>query len=244
MDALIINTNYDPERTLNSVNRLIGMQVPGVAIFTSQIDETVVDLLAQRRIAAVYLDLGRVDTAVSNIVLEYGQGIAASLQYLRDLGHRRISYIGGPPNLLSIARRKEAFLHSAAQLDIEVVSVVDADFTVKGAYQACARVLEVDRPTAIMTGNDLSAIGVLHRAYDAGVRVPLELSVVGFDDILLAEYTQPALTTVAVPRQELGRLGFETLWAMLSDSNLAGREIRVPTQLKIRQSTAAPNPVA
>jgi LacI family transcriptional regulator len=101
-------------------------------------------------------------------------------------------------------------------------------------------VLEVDRPTAIMTGNDLTAIGVLHRAYDAGVRVPLELSVVGFDDILLAEYTQPALTTVAVPRQELGTIGFETLWAMLSDPHLAGREIRVPTQLKIRQSTAAP----
>ncbi len=240
MDALIINTNYDPQRTLNSVHRLIGMQVPGVAIFTSQIDETVVDLLAQRRVASVYLDLGRVDTAVSNIVLEYGQGVAASLQYLWDLGHRRISYIGGPAGMLSITRRKEAFLQSAARLGIEIVSVVESDFTVKGAYQACAKVLEGKRPTAIMTGNDLTAIGVLHRAYDAGVRVPQELSVVGFDDILLAEYTQPALTTVAVPRQELGRLGFETLWAMLSDPRLTGREIRVPTRLRIRQSAAAP----
>lgn len=240
MDALVINTNYDAQRTLNSVRRLIGMQVPGVAIFTSQIDETVVDLLAQRRVASVYLDLGRVDTAVSNIVLEYGQGISASLQYLWDLGHRRISYIGGPPGLLSIARRKDAFLQSAVKLGIEIVSVVDSDFTVKGAYQACAKILEGHRPTAIMTGNDLTAIGVLHRAYDAGLRVPEDLSVVGFDDILLAEYTQPALTTVAVPRQELGKLGFETLWAMMSDPLLTGRELRVPTQLRIRQSTAAP----
>jgi LacI family transcriptional regulator len=240
MDALIINTNYDAQRTLNSVHRLIGMQVPGVAIFTSQIDETVVDLLAQRRVASVYLDLGRVDTAVSNIVLEYGQGISASLEYLWDLGHRRISYIGGPPSLLSIARRKAAFLQSARRLGIEVVSVVDADFTVKGAYQACAPVLAGNRPTAIMTGNDLTAIGVLHRAYDAGLRVPHQLSVVGFDDILLAEYTQPALTTVVVPRQELGRLGFQTLWTMLSDPHLAGRELRVPTQLRIRQSAAPP----
>jgi LacI family transcriptional regulator len=240
MDALVINTNYDAQRTLNSVRRLIGMQVPGVAIFTSQIDETVVDLLAQRRVASVYLDLGRVDTAVSNIVLEYSQGIAASLQYLWDLGHRRISYIGGPPRLLSIARRKDAFLQSANKLGIEIVSVVDSDFTVKGAYQACAKVLEGNRPTAIMTGNDLTAIGVLHRAYDAGLRVPEDLSVVGFDDILLAEYTQPALTTVAVPRQELGKIGFETLWAMISDPQLTGREIRVPTQLRIRQSAAPP----
>lgn len=238
MDALVINTNYDAQRTLNSVRRLLGMQVPGVAIFTSQIEETVVDLLAQRRVAAVYLDLGRVDTAVSNIVLEYAQGIAASLQYLWDLGHRRISYIGGPPGLLSIARRKEAFLQSAIKLGVEIASIVDSDFTVKGAYQACAKVLEGKRPTAIMTGNDLTAIGVLHRAYDTGLHVPEELSVVGFDDILLAEYTQPALTTVAVPRMEIGKLGFETLWAMMSDPLLAGRELRVPTQLRIRQSAA------
>jgi LacI family transcriptional regulator len=240
MDALIINTNYDAQRTLNSVHRLIGMQVPGVAIFTSQIDEQVVDLLAQRRIASVYLDLGRVDTAVSNIVLEYAQGIEASLQYLWDLGHRKISYVSGPPGLLSIARRKNAFLHSAAKLGVEVMSVVDSDFTVKGAYQACAKILEGKRPTAIMTGNDLAAIGVLHCAYDSRLRVPEDLSVVGFDDILLAEYTQPALTTVAVPRQELGKLGFETLWTMMADPSLAGHEIRVPTELRIRQSTARP----
>jgi DNA-binding LacI/PurR family transcriptional regulator len=240
MDALVINTNYDAQRTLNSVRRLIGMQVPGVAIFTSQIDETVVDLLAQRRVASVYLDLGRVDTAVSNIVLEYGQGIAASLEYLWALGHRRISYIGGPPRLLSIARRKEAFLQSAAKLGIEVVSVLDSDFTVKGAYQVCAQILKSNLPTAIMTGNDLTAIGVLHRAYDAGLRVPEDLSVVGFDDILLAEYTQPALTTVAVPRQEIGSLAFETLWAMMSDPELTGRELRVPTKLRIRQSSGPP----
>jgi LacI family transcriptional regulator len=241
MDALIINTNYDAQRTLNSVRRLMGMQVPGMAIFTSQIDEHVVDLLAQRRVASVYLDLGRVDTAVSNIVLEYGQGIAASLQYLWDLGHRKISYISGPPGLLSISRRKEAFLQSAAKLGVEVMSVVDSDFTVKGAYQACSQVLAGKRPTAIMTGNDLAAIGVLHRAYDLRLRVPEDLSVVGFDDILLAEYTQPALTTVAVPRPELGRLGFETLWAMMSDPDLTGREIRIPTELRIRQSTAHRN---
>ncbi len=240
MDAMLINTNYDPQRTLNSVRRLIGMQVPGIAIFTSQIDDTVVDLLAQKRIAAVYLDLGRVDTAVSNIVLEYSQGIDASLQYLWDLGHRRISYISGPPGLLSIRRRKDAFLQSAARLGVEVASVVDSDFTVRGAYQACIKVLEGKRPSAIMAGNDLAAIGVLHRAYDAGIRVPQDLSVVGFDDILLAEFTQPALTTVAVPRPELGKIGFETLWAMLSDPHLTGREIRVPTTLRIRQSAAPP----
>jgi LacI family transcriptional regulator len=240
MDALVINTNYDAQRTLNSVRRLIGMQVPGVAIFTSQIEESVVDLLAQRGVAAVYLDLGRVGRAVSNIVLEYAEGIGASLKHLWDLGHRQVSYLGGPPHLLSIARRRNAFLQSAAELGMTVVSIVDADFTVKGAYQACTTILAGERPTALVAGNDLTALGILHCAYDAGIQVPSELSVVGFDDILLAQYTQPALTTVAVPRQQIGSDGFETLWQMMSDPELAGREIRIPTQLIVRQSTASP----
>jgi LacI family transcriptional regulator len=240
MDALVLNTNYDAERTLNSVRRLIGLQVPGVAIFTSQIDESVMDTLAQQRIAAVYLDLGRVAVAVSNILIDYEKGIAEALEYLRQLGHRRISYISGPPKLFSVQRRRDAFLRTAAKLGVEVVSLVDSDFTVRGGYQACLHVLESDRPTAIMAGNDLTAIGILHRAYDLRLRAPEDLSVIGFDDITFAEYTQPGLTTVAVPRQEIGRVGFDALWAMINDAGLAGREVRVSTRLVVRQSAGIP----
>ena len=95
-------------------------------------------------------------------------------------------------------------------------------------------------PTAIVAGNDLTAIGVLHRAYDAGLRVPERLSVVGFDDILFAEYTQPALTTVAVARTEIGKAAFDALWTMMADPELTGREFRVGTRLTVRQSATAP----
>jgi LacI family transcriptional regulator len=89
-------------------------------------------------------------------------------------------------------------------------------------------------------GNDLTAIGVLHCAYDARLRVPDDLSVIGFDDILFAEYTQPALTTIAVPRAEIGKTAFKALWTMLSDPELKGREYRLGTHLVTRQSTARP----
>ena len=240
MDALVLNTNYDAERTLNSVRRLIGLQVPGVAIFTSQIDGSVMDTLAQQRISAVYLDLGRVAVAVSNILIDYEKGIAEALEYLRQLGHRRISYISGPPKLFSVQRRRDAFIRTAAKLGLKVVSLVDSDFTVRGGYQACSEVLEADRPTAIMAGNDLTAIGILHRAYDLRLRVPEDLSVIGFDDITFAEYTQPGLTTVAVPRQEIGRVAFDALWAMIYDADLTGREVRVSTRLVVRQSAGIP----
>jgi DNA-binding LacI/PurR family transcriptional regulator len=240
MDAIMLNTNYDAQRTLHSVRRLIGLQVPGVAIFTSQIEPSVVDILANRHVAAVYLDLGKVSHAVSNVVLDYEGGIAQALEHLTSLGHSRIAYIGGPPKLLSIQRRKQAFIDSATRLGLSPNLLIDSDFSVKGGYFACSKLLLADPPSAIVTGNDLTAIGVLHRAYDGGLRVPEELSVVGFDDILFAEFTQPALTTVAVPRAEIGKTAFEALWTMLADRELKGREYPLGTRLVIRQSTAPP----
>jgi len=241
MDALVMNTNYDPQRTLNCVRRLIGLQVPGVAILTSQIDPGVIDMLATNRIAAVYLDLGRVDQSISNIVLDYEHGIVEALEYLTQLGHRRISYIGGPLHLNSAQRRKRAFVETAVRLGVEPSHTIDSDFTVKGGYFACSKLLNSSAaPTAILAGNDLTAIGVLHRAYDGRLRVPEDLSVVGFDDILFAEYTQPALTTVAVPRSEIGKVAFHALWTMLADPQLTGREYRVGTRLVTRDSTLPP----
>jgi LacI family transcriptional regulator len=240
MDALVVNTNYDAHRTLNSVKRMIGLQVPAVAVLTSQIAPEVMDMLAEQKIAAVYLDLGRVDRYISNIVLDYERGIAEGLEYLRNLGHRRIAYIGGPLNLHSAQRRKKAYLETAVELGLDPDYAIDADFTVKGGYFACSKLLSGRAPTAIVAANDLTAIGVLHRAYDGGLRVPEELSVVGFDDILIAEFTQPALTTLAVPRTEIGKVAFEALWAMLSDPGAQGREFRLGTHLVVRQSALAP----
>jgi len=236
LDAMVVNTNYDAERTLHSVKRLMGLQVPGVAILTSQIEPSVMDMLAQAKIAAVYLDLGRVDRGISNILLDYEHGIAEALEYLTQLGHRRIGYIGGPVHLHSAKRRKQSFLEGAVRMNIEPGLTIDADFTVTGGYAACSQLLAENAPTAIVAGNDLTAIGVLHSAYDAGLRVPEELSVVGFDDILFAEYTQPALTTVAVPRTEIGCVAFQALWTMMADPDMAGREYRVGTRLVARQS--------
>ena len=239
-DAIVVNTNYDAYRTLNSVRRLIDLQVPAVAVLTSQVDAGVMDILAERGIAAVYLDLGRVDRLVSTILVDYEHGISEALEHLRALGHERIAYIGGPGHLHSAQRRKRGFIASAARFGVDPSHTVDADFTVKGGYFACSKLLNGYHPTAIVAANDLTAIGVLHRAYDGGIRVPGELSVVGFDDIQIAEYSQPALTTVAVPSTEIGKMAFQALWTMLRAPGTAGTEVRVPTQLVTRQSTIAP----
>ncbi len=238
MDALVVNTNYDATRTLNSVRRLLSLQVPGVALLTSQIDPAVIEMLAERGVAAVYLDLGRVDRAISNIAIDYEQGIEQALDHLTRLGHREIGYIGGPLHLPSAARRKRAFQEIAARMGIGAGHTIDSDFTPQGGYAACSQMLAGPGVSAILAANDLTAIGVLHRAHDAGIGVPAQISVVGFDDISIAAYSQPSLTTVAVPREEIGRAAFEALWAMIEDPDLAGREYGIATRLITRASSA------
>lgn len=240
MEALVLNSNYDPQRTLHAVNRLIGLRVPGVAILTSSIDPAIIHLLADKGIAAVYLDLGPVGRGISNILVNYEAGIEQATEHLASLGHSRISYIGGPRDMDSAQRRKRAFLQTAARLGLQTDQVIDADFTVKGAYLACSHMADGNLPTAVVAGNDLTAIGVMHWAFDEKLRVPEDISVVGFDGIIFSEYTQPALTTAAVPRSEIGRVAFDALWKMISDDNLTGQEFLVEPRLVVRQSTAPP----
>lgn len=238
MEALVLNTNYDTQRTLDSVKRLVGLQVPGVAVLTSQVDPSISAMLQDRKVAAVYLDLARVDRYISNIAIQYEQGIAEALEHLVKLGHRRIGFLGGPPHLPSAIRRKKAFFDIARKHEIEPAGAIDSDFTVKGGYFACSKLLSSAKPTAIVGGNDLTAIGALHCAFDRNLKVPDQLSVVGFDDITFAEYTQPALTSVQIPRQDIGKAAFHALWQMISSANYEGREYPVQTRLIIRQSTA------
>jgi Periplasmic binding protein-like domain len=157
--------------------------------------------------------------------------------HLAGLGHRKVGFIGGPSDEAFALRRKAAFLEAAAGAGLET-RVFDSDFTVQGGYFGCSRVLGGFNATAIMAANDLMAIGALHYAYDRQIAVPSELSVIGFDNIDVAQFTQPALTTVAVPQAEIGHLVFQSLWSLINESPAADYEVK--TNLVIRQTTAVP----
>jgi DNA-binding LacI/PurR family transcriptional regulator len=105
---------------------------------------------------------------------------------------------------------------------------------------ACSKLLSRFSPTAIVAVNDVTAAGALHCASDRGVRIPHDLSIVGFDDIPLAEFAQPALTTVNIPRDTIGRLAFQALQELLRNPAQRGKEYTVTPRLVIRESTGKP----
>jgi LacI family transcriptional regulator len=239
METIVMNTNKDAQRTRNVVERLLSLQVPGAAFLTSQVDGPIKEFLTRKGMSAVYMGFGEATQNSGNVAIEQREGILEAVDHLARLGHRRIGLIGGPSDGVFAQGRKAAFLEGVRAAGLET-RVVDSDFTVQGGYYSCSKVLSGFEATAIFAANDLMAIGAMHYAYDRQIPVPAALSVVGFDDITFAQFTQPALTTVAVPRAEIGRLAFQSLWKLINDSSRDGCDYRVKTSLVIRQTTAPP----
>jgi DNA-binding LacI/PurR family transcriptional regulator len=234
METVVMDGNTEPQRTRSMVERLLSLQVPGIAFLTTQVDEPVKEHLAKKGVCAVYLGYGTAGPLIANIAIEH-DGIRAGVNHLASLGHRRVGFIAGPVDGVFAQRRKAAFLDAAETAQMET-RVFDSDLTVQGGYFGCSRLLAGFKATAIMTGNDLMAIGALHCAYDRQIAVPGALSIIGFDDITFAQFTQPALTTVAVPRAEIGRLAVQSLKRLIDEMG-SGVDHEVKTHLVIRQTT-------
>jgi DNA-binding LacI/PurR family transcriptional regulator len=241
-DIVLSNTNYDTERTSHYVRRFIERKVAGVAVMTSEMDRKLVEELARREVPVVFLDVGETGLHMNNLRVDYDQGIEQAILHLVALGHRRIAFIGGATNLRSSKRRLEAFRQTMQQLFPDAPELVFyGNLKIEGGRRAASEILAThpaNLPTAVVAANDLTAIGAISEFRAAGLQVPRDMSVVGFDDIAFAALNEPALTTVNLPRDELGRRAVEVLIKSLEDARQEGVEIRIPTNLIVRQSTA------
>ena len=242
-DVILANTDYDDERTLNNVRRFIERKVAGVALMTSELDQGLIDELARCHVPVVFLDIGSAGVCMSNIVVDYEAGIGEAITHLHWLGHRRIAYIGGPARLRSAAKRLEAFRDSMAHHlpDATPLEIYEGDFRLEGGRRAAREMLNASQlATAVVVANDMMALGVVQEFHERGLRVPEDISIVGFDDIAFAALSNPPLTTVCLPRVELGRKAVEALLATVEHPDQQGVEINVPTYLVLRDSTAPP----
>ena len=241
-DTILSNTNYDAERTSHYVRRLIERNVAGVAVMTSEMSKELIDELAHREVPVVFLDVGEKGKQMSNLRVDYEEGIEQAVLHLVALGHRRIAFISGKIDMGSSRRRLEAFQRTIKQLFPDVPELIFyGNFKIEGGRRAAHEILVTEAselPTAVIAANDLTAIGAISEFEAAGYQIPRDISVVGFDDIDFAALTKPALTTINLPRNELGRRAVEMLLKILDNPQEEGTEIRIPTNLVIRESTA------
>ncbi len=241
-DVLLANTSYDAARTLNYVHRFIERRLAGVVLMTSELDARLIDELACKAVPVVFLDLGSAGAHMSNIIVDYERGIEDAIKHLHQLGHQRIAFIGGPHKLRSAQKRLQAFHDSLARhLPHVAPHIYEGDFQFAGGEKAANQMLATNpKPTAVVVANDMMALGVMRACHIAGVRVPEDLSIIGYDDIAFAAFTEPGLTTVCLPRAELGRQAVTALMATINHPERQGVEMHVSTYLVERGSTAPP----
>jgi LacI family transcriptional regulator len=242
-EVLIGSTNYDPDRMKTCIRRMIERKAEGVAIMTFGIEEPLLEQLADRKVPLVFVDLAPDRPGISLLRVDYHQGIRQGVQHLAALGHRDIAFIAGPLRLHSAQSRLAAFQRATRECGITVDAnrIVEGDHTMEGGKMAAEKLLKgTALPTAIMCSNDVTAIGVLQEAYRTGLRVPDDLSVVGFDNTHITQMTVPPLTTVEMSCIDLARAAVVALRAYVEGEPSPKRVYPVETRLVVRESTSFP----
>ena len=242
-DLLLTSTDYDTARMTACLRRMLERKVDGVAMMTSEMDAGLIKELARRNVPIVFMDVGQIGPRMSHVSIDYGNGIRQAVDHVVGLGHKHVAFITGPLELHSARTRRQAFVDGLRQhgVTLDRRLIREGTHTAEGGEKAMNELLAVGRrPTAVVCSNDWTAIGALHAIHAAGLRVPEDLSVVGFDDIPLSSYITPALTSVRMSAQDVGSTAFQALFSLIGEENVEGNVYQVATKLVVRNSTAKP----
>jgi len=240
-NIILGNATDDPEREQTYLNVLLSRQVDGILLISTGAFEDSIALLAANNTPVVMVDRSADLSGIDEIFTDNQAGGRLATEYLLNLGHERIGCITGPSFLTPSAKRVQGHLdaYAAAHLPHNSDWIVTGDFQHSGGYDAACKLLALDpQPTAIFACNDLMAVGAISAVHQAGLHVPQDISVVGYDDIPLASYATPRLTTVAQPAREIGHLAVKRLLQRLTNPDLPPRHEKLPIKLIERDSCA------
>lgn len=216
----------------------------GVLLVLSDLDETQRHQLSSRAIPFVVLDTqGKPPTDVPTVGSNNWNGGLVATQHLIGLGHSRIAVIMGPADVLCSRARVDGFrsAHDEAGLEWDPELVRWGDFHARSGYRHALDLLSrSDRPTAIFAGSDYIALGITRAARELGLRIPDDLSLVGYDNLPITEWLNPSLTTVNQPLREMGGLATEMLITLAEGGRPSSMRVDLMTELVVRDSTAAP----
>ncbi len=245
-EVIVFNTNYDSTRYAQYVQRFLELRVRGVLIMTTEMDPSLVDRLSSRKIPVAFLDIGKAGPVISNIRVNYEKGIHQAVEHLFGLGHRQIAFISGSNQFKSAQIRRKAFLSAMEKhqpsLHTEPV-IYEGDFKFESGERAVRELLASEhRPTAIVASNDLMALGAMRELTRAGLQIPRDISIIGCDDVWIAQLSDPELTTISIPRSKIGQEAVHAVLQTDPSKGKRGREIKVATELIIRSSTGEAPP--
>lgn len=239
----LCTTDYHMERAEAAVRKMIENGVRGVAIMTTSLTEEIAAPLAARDIPVVMVDLESTRRYMSSLSIDYEKGVGEAIEHLAQLGHKQVAFVAGPDDRRSARRYREAVLKALHEHKVLLQEIVECDQTLEGGRAAIRKLATTGPgPTALVCVNDLAAIGAMSALRELGLSVPGHVSIVGCEDIYMARFVNPPLTTIRFDRKSLGAMAFSILERMSRSKQIKGTKARLDTRLIVRSSTAAPNP--
>lgn len=237
---ILCNTDDEPRRQSVYLQVLAEKRVDGLIIISTGETSDLHDLLQGLTTPTVLLDREVTHVHCDLVETAHLLGGQVATEHLVALGHRHIACIGGPADLSPSAQRIQGWRNALAAAGLADDLLWHSDFSSQGGFTAMQEILQsAHRPTAVFVCNDLMGIGALSAAHEAGLRVPQDLSVIGFDDIELARFTSPPLTTIVQPKQRIGQLAVDMLLERIQGGRLDAKQILLQPELVVRASTAS-----
>ncbi|UCJ14975.1 LacI family transcriptional regulator [Pseudomonas sp. MM211] len=238
--VILCNSDDDGAKQLRYLRVLLERRIDGLIVATVTRDAAFAQALAAVRLPLMLVDRSLDGVSADRLQIDHEKGGYLATRHLLELGHRRIACIAGPVDTQVAQLRVAGYQRALVEAGLPVAEPIHCAFTSPAGHAAALGLLSVEaRPTAIFAGNDMIALGVLRAAAERGVRVPLELSLVGFDDIEVSRYLHPALTTVGQHIGQLGERAAERLLQRVRTPELEPEQWLLEPTLMVRESTAA-----
>jgi LacI family transcriptional regulator len=241
-EILLSSIDHDPRLLEMAARQMIERRVGGVAVLTFGDELPLIEALTARNVPVFAVDADSSGPWLKTAQIDYEHGIRQAVQHLAALGHECIAFIG-QRDLKTATIRRSAVEKCIEEIGLELRSelFVDGDHSIEAGMKGLSFLAAMpDRPSAVLCSNDMTAVGVMRAAFDLGLNIPRDLSVVGFDDIRLAQFMAPPLTTVQMSQTEIAQLSFSALLDSLEPNRHGnGRQLySMKTNLVLRHSTA------
>jgi len=239
---VLANCNADPEREIKVVHSLHEQRVDGLLVMASRVGALYMPVLARLEVPIVLVDNQHPGDFVQSVLIDNLAGTRQITAHLIQLGHEKIAYIGDQCGFQSETERFSGYSEAmeAAGLPVKRELKMQGDGKIEGGMAAMESLLaQPETPTAVVCYNDMTAIGALHVVQQHDLRVPEDISLVGFDDISLASYLHPPLTTVRQPKRAMGTAAVEILIRLVRGSPVTA-PIVCAGELVVRKSSAPP----
>ncbi|EOW9209473.1 TPA: substrate-binding domain-containing protein [Vibrio cholerae] len=239
-NLILCNTEGDNQRMKASINTLLQKRVDGLLLMCSTLEGERLDVFDRYPdIPVVVMDWGPILFASDKIQDNSLQGGYMAAKHLIECGHKEIGCITGPLIRHQAQMRYEGYKRALAEAGIAINPdwIVESDFECEGGYQAFEKLYERGKlPSALFVSNDMMAMGVIQAASQRGLRVPDDLSLIGYDDVHIAKFMTPALTTIHQPKYRLGKAAVDTLLYRLENPDTTAQVVQLEPTLVVRNS--------